>query len=139
MLFCLYLNLNAIYISDKTEESNFVVYDTTTSLMWQDNNNVMFSSYSWQDAINYCEDLNKKSFTNWRLPNINELESIVDDTLYDPAMSNIFYNKLSEIYWSSTTVINDTTKAWSTNFLSGEMKDLTPKSDEKRVRCVRDF
>ncbi len=138
ILFCLYLNVNAIYINDKTEDDNFIVYDTTTTLIWQDDNNILYGSHNWKEAIDYCEALEKKGFTNWRLPNINELESIVDDTLYDPAISNIFYNKLSERYWSSTTVINDTTNAWSTDFLSGEMTDLNPKSEDRRVRCVRD-
>lgn len=130
-------NINATFISDQTELANQVVYDTTTKLMWQDNNDITNYQRSWNDAINYCEALTKKSFTNWRLPNINELESIVDDSTHSPAINNTFLMKKNEPFWSSTTYKGDTSMAWYIDFDSGKIY-FSPKSSEYRVRCVRD-
>jgi len=77
---------------------------------------------------------------DWRSPNINELQSIVDTTRYSPAMDPVFVGTNSSEYWSSTTYENGTAYAWTVNFGSGSIhstyKDFGGLGDSY-VRCVR--
>lgn len=75
-----------------------VVFDSSTGLYWED---TAHSTYchgvrmDWQDAISYCESLSLQNYDDWRLPNINELQS----------MSPIWFRNLEPAveFWSSTT------------------------------------
>lgn len=50
----------------------------------------------------------------WRLPNINELESLVDCARHSPALSlGHPFTNLSEAYWSSTTSMFEPDWAWA--------------------------
>jgi hypothetical protein len=74
----------------------------------------------WQDALDYANNLSLGSecgtpHTDWRLPNRNELNSLVDAGNYDPALTSghPFSNVQSSFYWSSTTIASNTDFAWS--------------------------
>jgi uncharacterized protein DUF1566/type IX secretion system substrate protein len=50
---------------------------------------------------------------DWRLPNIRELQSINDESLINPSLDTNFFSTTGQNkYWSSTTLPNQTTKAW---------------------------
>jgi hypothetical protein len=136
-----YLNLYSMFISDTSlyngSNDHKVIYDTATTLMWQDDNDITNFTFNWIDAINYCESLEKRGFTDWRLPNINELESIVNDQTSNPSTYTIFTNIKSESHWSSTTSIEEKNKAIYIDFNSSQVFAF-PKSSSMRVRCVRD-
>jgi hypothetical protein len=51
------------------------VTDTSTGLMWEQNGSTIGT---WQDAFSYCETLSFAGHNDWRLPDINELQSCVD-------------------------------------------------------------
>jgi hypothetical protein len=49
--------------------------------MWQKANGMQAANdyqFTWQEALTYCEDLDLAGHTDWKLPDINELQSIVD-------------------------------------------------------------
>ena len=139
IIFC--LNIEAKMIRDSSVADNQVIFDTASYLMWQDDNDAVFYERTWIDAITYCENLDKKSYTNWRLPNINELRTISDDTKVSPAISSIFLNTKNNKYWSSTSssVNGGTIKnyAWIINF-DTSAEDFVGKTNTLYVRCVRD-
>ena len=116
------------------DDTNNVVIDNATNLMWQDDVN---TTKTWSEAITYCEDLSLASHEDWRLPNQNELESIVDDTTYNPAIDSTFHNVVSSFYWSSTTYAADSSGAWYVYFYYG-YGTADSKSNTFYVRCVRD-
>ena len=72
---------------------------------------------NWEQALRWAEDLEYAGYSDWRLPNIKELQSIVDytrspDTTQSAAIDPIFSvtpirDALGEVnypfYWSSTT------------------------------------
>jgi len=112
-----------------------IVRDTKTFLQWQDNGTPF---KKWNDAIDYCKDLSLGGYTDWRLPNINELFTLVDYTKFNPSMSNVFAYFDTGYYWSSTTSVHTNSRAWMIGFSSGEVKDYYDyKNDYNYVRCVR--
>ena len=73
------------------------VWDSDTNLLWQKE---PVSGKTWQDALVYCEGLESAGYSDWRLPNRNELASLVDYSKSDPASS--FPGMTSNEYWVST-------------------------------------
>ncbi|MCP5501728.1 MAG: DUF1566 domain-containing protein [Leptospiraceae bacterium] len=122
--------------------------DSITGLIWQKcglgrNNDSSCSDdtgvadiTSWQSAIDYCNNLNLGSITNWRLPNRNELQSIVDYTTDSPAIdTTAFPATASTYYWSSTTKSSFTGTAWYVDFDEGKIYQGF-KTSSYDVRCV---
>ncbi len=112
-----------------------VVKDTVSKLEWQDN--AIGSPTTWQDAIDRCESLTLDGHSDWRLPNINELKSIIDRSKSNPAIVQGFKNTNSGNYWSSTTSDGDKANVWIVNFDDGNV-GIDSKDNSSYVRCVRD-
>ncbi len=119
-----------------TDNRNGTVTDSTTRLMWQQGEG---GSKVWESALTYCEGLSLASYSDWRLPNIKELESITDDTRYGPAIDTIYFpNVNNENYWSSTTYAYTASFAWVVSFSYGHVYGLRYKTlYNYYVRCVR--
>jgi hypothetical protein len=111
------------------------VNDTSTCLMWQQ---VTAGPMSWEQALTYCEDLSVGGYDDWRLPNRNELQSIIDYSTYSPAINVIaFPDAMSSDYWSSTTYAYSSDNAWIVGFDSGNVNGVNSKSSSLYVRAVR--
>ena len=135
ILLFLLLGLNILNAEFTRDNSTNIVTDTQTLLEWQDDTTP--SSMKWEEAINYCENLTLNSQDDWRVPNINELSSIIDDTRYNPAIINKFENYSSNLYWSSTTMVSSSSGAFYVGFHSGSMDGGYSKTNNAYVRCVR--
>jgi len=115
-------------------KSGNIVTDSTTGLQWQDD--AIGSTMTWQSAIDHCEGLSLDSYSDWRLPNVNELKTIVDRSKYNPAIVSGFINTSSANYWSSTTYENYSPHAWIVDFNYGYVNHSS-KYNSNYVRCVR--
>jgi len=117
--------------------SGDIVTDNTRGLMWQDDAAAASTQLTWQNAIDHCEALDLGGYTDWRLPNIKELKSIVDRSKSTaPIIYSAFQNTTSNRYWSATTGADDTSAAWDVNFGNGYV-NWDGKSTSLSVRCVR--
>jgi hypothetical protein len=95
------------------------------------------STMIWEDAITNCEALEYAGHTDWRLPNIKELMSIVDYEVYSPAIYQTYFpNAQSVVYWSGTTDASWTDYAWGIGFSYGYVVG-NDKDDVYYVRPVR--
>jgi hypothetical protein len=78
---------------------------------------------------------------DWRIPNVKELQSIVDyGRLFPdfPAIAPGFPGSTAfDLYWSSTTVSNIPSRAWLVNFAGGAILPLDGTNIKQRVRAVR--
>jgi len=114
-------------------------YDTkkpATKVLWQDNIEVETITGTWQEAMNACENLSLGGFNDWRLPNRDELTSIVDIKRIPTLQSRFEYGE-SAPYWSSSSNIDNSSDAWYVNFYDGHNYTGT-KDNNFSVRCVRD-
>jgi len=97
------------------------VIDLVTGLMWvkdpiQIPGGLFASAMYWYDALIACENLDYAGHDDWRLPNINELMSIVDHSRYYPAYDIAFFAPPLDYgppYWSSTTNASWPDGAWA--------------------------
>jgi len=80
-------------INDFVDNTNGTVSDLSTGLMWQKADDG--TGRDWAEALEYAENLELASKTDWRLPNAKELQSIVDysrspQTSNSPANDPVF-------------------------------------------------
>jgi hypothetical protein len=114
-----------------------IVTNSTTHLMWQDDNNSK-TTKKWQDAIDYCDNLELGNFSDWRLSSINELFSLVNYGKMRPSTDEIFKNIDKKNYWSSTLSANNNNMVKIVDFELGRVSVVSKNSD-LRFRCVRDI
>ncbi len=114
-----------------------IVTDNNSGLMWQQEDDG--TEKEWEEAIEYCEGLSLAGYSDWRLPNIKELESITNDEEYNPSINESYFpNTQSDYYWSSTsfTDLFYTFHAWGVDFYDGHV-GISYKSNSNYARCVR--
>jgi parallel beta-helix repeat protein len=122
-------SVNLVINTDET------VTDTFTGLMWQKESTE--TRMTWQNAIEYCENMSLSDYNDWRLPTMHELRSIVNYLKYYPAMNQDFFSGiLSSFYWSSTSNANFTGNAWGVQFYNG-INNNYAKDSSNYVRAVR--
>lgn len=90
------------------------VTDNATGLMWMQSGSS--GTGTWEEALNWAENLEYAGYTDWRLPNAKELQSLVDytrapdasDTLQQgPAIDPVFDVATEESwYWTSTSFLD---------------------------------
>jgi hypothetical protein len=124
-----------------------VVSDNVTRLVWQgcaagltgtDCSGGSTSRLNWHGALAYCEGLEWGGTTDWRLPNIRELTSIVDNGRMHPSIDPAaFPGTPEDWYWSSTSLSHDPSGASSIHLGHG-LVGGAGKPATIYVRCVRD-
>lgn len=132
-----------------TDNGDGTVTDNNTCLMWEVKTNDgsihdKDNTYAWQNAQDvFIAALNANNFggySDWRLPTITELTSIVNYGTYNPAIDKSFFPNtvytVSSRYWSSTTNASDTARARFVYFSSGGA-GAADKSVSWYVRAVR--
>ena len=134
-IFLIILGLSISLFADFTRDNTTqIVTDNETGLQWQDNTAV---SKKWIEAIDYCENLTLGGYSDWRLPNINELASIVDDTKANPSISSVFRYTEWNYYWSSTSYVGRSASAWNIYFSYNKQGYSNKDLHSFYVRCVR--
>lgn len=132
-----------------TDNADGTITNKTTGLRWQKcsrgkNNDSTCSgtatTATWQTALQYCDALTLGNFANagnWRLPNVTELLTLVDRSVFSPAISASFFPATTTgNYWTSTTNYNSTATAWAIDFVLGGSTPSGAKTASNSVRCV---
>ena len=129
-----------------TDNTDGTVKDNATGLIWQKCSRGQgatdcsgtATTATWSDAITYCSGLSLVAGKTWRLPQVNELKTIVDTTKASGATIDTTAfpaTVASSGYWSSTTYAPSNTTAWPVYFANGVVvNDL--KTSPYYVRCV---
>lgn len=117
--FVLYVRGNSIYsINNLVDNGDSTITDIATGLMWMKEDSKV--GMNWEDALHYADTLTYAGYSDWRLPNAKELQSIVDysrsqGTTGSAAIDSMFsctqiINEAGQkdypYYWTSTTHAN---------------------------------
>jgi len=78
------------------------VYNSNYDLYWQDNNASVI--YDFSEAEDTCEDLDLGGKTNWRLPNVYELTTLLNFDSRADLRENSFKNMPSGYYFTSQNI-----------------------------------
>ena len=122
------------------------VTDTDTELMWTQ---VPSAAMNWTSAIAHAESLTTAGYTDWRLPNIKELQTLVDITLATSTSAagvlpclqrTLFPSATATAYWSSTPLRaggGSPTQAWLAEF--GVNTTATPQRNSQGILSYEPF
>lgn len=92
------------------------VVDALTGLRWLRTADITDGPVDWMEALSAVRNLNAtpNGAYGWRLPNINELESLVDCDAHDPSLTlGHPFRSVRDAYWSSTTSMYEPDWAWA--------------------------
>ncbi|HQP34167.1 MAG TPA: DUF1566 domain-containing protein [Polyangiaceae bacterium] len=114
-----------------TGGGGLVILDQQTDLRWQMSE---APAMTWQEALAYCEGLAYGGRDDWRLPNINEVATLVSFAKKWPASA--FPGMSENRFWTSTTAATTTgAMAWYVHMQNG-LPFYQGKLDALSVRCV---
>ncbi|MBI5192612.1 MAG: DUF1566 domain-containing protein, partial [Nitrospirae bacterium] len=135
-----------------TDNLDGTVTDNLTGLIWAQDANAPgpvacspSTTKTWQGALDYVACLNTNSYlgyTDWRLPNVLELQSLVNTEQSNSATwlnSQGFSNVQSYNYWSSTSYARYLYSAWDVGMWGGDMGFNSKSFDGFYVWPVRSF
>ena len=92
---------------------------------------------TWEDALKYARGTSLAGHNDWRLPNVKELESLNDESIVEPSIpKSAFPGVAEDVYWTSTTLVNHPTRAWTVDFEAG-IASYEEKTGKLLVRAVR--
>lgn len=135
-------------------------HDSATGLTWQGEG---MGTFTFDEALSYCSDITIGEYSDWRLPTIYELRSLVDgctlatdceishatctaggcppyfcDEGQGPGDGGCYWNAQldgsCDTYWSSTECYSGS--AWNVSFSLGIIGNYN-ESNTLLVRCVR--
>jgi hypothetical protein len=98
---------DAYGINEFTDNGDGTITDQATGLMWMSAD--IGQAMDWDDALAYAESASFAGYDDWRLPDVKELQSIVDYSGLYPAIDDSYFSctELSEnefyYYWTSTS------------------------------------
>ena len=120
-----------------TINGDAVVVDNNTRLMWQQSDDGV--ERTWQEAKDYCENLEYAGYFDWRLPEVFELRTLVDYSIPSPGptIDTSVFSCMSSNYWSATLVARTADWAWFVRF-GNSYGNRGPTTYAYYVRCVRD-
>jgi hypothetical protein len=116
-----------------TNNNDGTMTDNLTGLMWTQNANAPGpagcnpdATYTWQGALDYAACLNTNNYlghNDWRLPNVNELESLVNIGQSSPLnwLNTQGFSNVESFYWSSSTFAGTTEDAYFTVISDGSV------------------
>jgi hypothetical protein len=93
--------------------------------------------YTWGDALRAADAHELAGHTDWRLPNKNELESILEDRCHSPAVNAAVFPATPPVYfWTSSPYAGFANAAWSVDFGFGSV-NASVKTGSLPARLVR--
>lgn len=128
------------------EHGDGTVTDLRTGLMWKQCSEGQtgasctgaVSMMTWANALNAGASSVFAGFSDWRLPNVKELGSLVETGCYSPAINVArFPNTPNEFYWTSSKVAPDASGTWAIPFSHGYVGYVNGAGASIAVRLVR--
>jgi formylglycine-generating enzyme required for sulfatase activity len=116
-----------------TDRGDGTVRDNWTGLIWQQAPSA--GTVTWEEALAFAAALSLGGRTDWRVPNVKELQSLTDPAFVQPAVSGSLFAGLSGNLWSSTTLVQNTARAWEMSTDYG-LVSYADKTTGEQLLCV---
>ncbi|MCL5420974.1 MAG: DUF1566 domain-containing protein [Nitrospirae bacterium] len=117
------------------------VLDKETGLAWEQS--PMLVNFNWYDAQTHCNTLTKGNRMGWRLPTLQEIESLMDPSVPFPGPTlppgHPFVIGGWVDFWSATTYSADTSQAWFVAVNGSGVVGPADKINNKRVSILSDL
>ena len=98
----MYVRGNTGYgINNFVDNGDSTISDNATGLMWMQNDSKI--GMTWENALSYSENLQYAGYSDWRLPDAKELQSILDYTRSPGTTNSAAINPL----FTATPIINE--------------------------------
>jgi hypothetical protein len=110
------------------------VTDHKTGLQWAAEESA--KELTFADAEKHCAELRLGGFEDWRLPDLEELESLRDLTRHNPCIDTAFFKSNAGWTWTRTPTAWSSGCAWIVHFDGGYV-DYGNRHDRAFVRAVR--
>ncbi|MEI6745623.1 MAG: DUF1566 domain-containing protein [Methylococcaceae bacterium] len=133
-----------------TNNTTDVVTDNKTNLMWKRCGEGQSGSacigktknYTLEQAVDYVKNLNKgagiEGYTDWRLPTVMELKSLVEEQCVNPSINlQVFPNSTPKAFWSSSPFAGISGYVWYVNFNQGYDNYVNSNYGGNYIRLVR--
>ena len=125
-----------------TVSGDEVITDSTTGFMWQKNSDFNGEQREWRQALNYCENLVYAGYSDWRLPNKNELLSLVNYKNDNPDSDFSWFEDETNQYYFSSSTARYYKEVSVISSIDGNIADINKtgkdyQSNKGSVRCVR--
>jgi hypothetical protein len=127
------------------DNADGTVTQSNTGLMWvkcsegQTGTNCTgdAKTMNWSAALTAANNSNLGGYNDWRLPNLKELQALVDYSSYNPAIDTSYFpNTPSSWFWSASPFANLSYCAWVVCFSDG-YAGYGDRNDGNHVRLVR--
>jgi len=129
-----------------TDKGDGTILDKSTNLIWKkctqglsgnDCATGSATTTNWQQALQQANNSTFAGKSDWRLPNIKELSSLVRRNCYLPAINEtLFPNTPASYFWSSSPRSNYSSGAWIVHFGYG-IDSSNNRNNSNRLRLVR--
>jgi hypothetical protein len=116
-----------------------ILTDLKSGLMWQRNTPEVFegctkgnngSLCSWEEAVAYCKNLVLDGYSDWKIPTVNELATLVENDTNPTRIEGLFsQTPPKEFFWAAN--------AHKTFFFPGGLYSDNWNNRDNLVRCVR--
>ena len=137
-------NPTSVYVVDS---ANGTVTDTRTGLMWDRCARGLSgvgcatgtaSTFTWQAVLNAAATIGAyKGYNDWRLPNLKELRSLVEECRINPSINEFaFPNAPASFFWSGSPDAGNANFALGVYFGFGSA-GIDLRSSANQVRLVR--
>lgn len=118
------------------DKGDGTIIDRATKLMWQ--KEPFTTTMLWAGTFYWSALQNTGGYTNWKVPNVFELASIIDYGRNAPSLNPIFTDApLLRNYWTSTTAIGNTIYAYRVFFTNGQVLTADKAGTFLIMRCCR--
>lgn len=111
------LQMGLAWSQSRFEIRQAMVLDKLTGLVWLQDADVSHGTMNWGEALHNVKKLElplPEKTMRWRLPTINELESLVDCSRHSPALPHAHpFKNVRDTYWSSTSSFFEPAWAWA--------------------------
>lgn len=117
-------NPDEVYI----DHGDGTVTDTRSGLMWKQRAEDTWTGVTWGDALARARASTFAGYTDWRLPNVKELSSLVEECQRSPAINRNLFPGVSGDVWSGSPSSRDPrffySGSWYVSFSSGTTNSI---------------